>query len=84
MTSSMTLNHTKIDNNIILTSLTCETTCKLIKGVPGLHLLISSLLVSPLRMHVESLVMPRDSKSILEALPGKLGIKRHPPSILYI
>ena len=34
-------------------------------------------------MHVESLDMPRDSRSVLEALSGKLDIKRRSPSILY-
>ena len=58
---------------------------KLIKRIPGLHLLISSLPGSALRTHVESLGKPCDvSTSILKALPGKLDIKRHSPSILYI
>ena len=35
-------------------------------------------------MHVESLGKPHDSTSALEALPGKLDIKRHLFSILYI
>ena len=53
---------------------------KLIKRIPGLCLLISSLPGSALRMHVESLGKPCDVK----ALPGKLDIKRHSPSSLYI
>ena len=53
---------------------------KLINRIPGSRLLISSLPGSALRTHVESLGKPRD----LKALPGKLDIKRHTPSILYI
>ena len=34
--------------------------------------------------HVESLGKPRDSTNVFEALPGKLDIKRHSPSILYV
>ena len=45
---------------------------KLINRIPGSHLLISSL---------ASLAM---STSILKTLPGKLDIKRHSPSILYL
>ena len=56
----------------------------LINRIPGLRLLISSLPGSALRTHVESLGKPRDVKSLLKALPGKLDIKRHSPSILYI
>ena len=50
---------------------------KLINRIQGLHLLISSLSGSALRMHDESLVKPRDSTSILQAMPGKLDFKRH-------
>ena len=50
---------------------------KLIKRIPGLCLLISSLPDSALR----SLAM---STSILKALPGKLDIKGYRPGILYI
>ena len=32
----------------------------------------------------DHLINPRDSTSVLEALPGKLDIKRHSPIILYI
>ena len=45
----------------------------LINRIPGSCLLISSLPGSALRTHVESL-----------GKPGKLDIKRHSPSILYI
>ena len=59
---------------------------KLINRIPGSLLLISSLPGSALRMHCilnrsASLAM---STSVLKALPGKLDIKRHSPSILYI
>ena len=72
-----------MDNYVILSSLKTETTFKLINGIPCLRLLISSSPGSALRMHVKSLIKLRDSKSVLEALPGKLDIKRHSPSILY-
>ena len=52
--------------------------------IPGSRLLISSLPGSALRAHVKWLSKPRNSTSILEALPGNLDIKRHSPSILYI
>ena len=45
---------------------------KLINRKPGSRLLISSLPGSAL------------STSVLKALPGKLDIKRHSPSILYL
>ena len=57
---------------------------KLINRIPGFLLLISSLPGSALRMHVESLDKPRDVTIVLKALPGKLDIKRHSPSILYL
>ena len=48
---------------------------KLINRIPGSRLLISSLPGLASRTHVESLCMPRD---------GKLDIKRHSLSILYM
>ena len=57
---------------------------KLINRIPGSRLLKSSLPGSASRMHIESLGKPRDLTSVLEALPGKLDITRHSPSILYI
>ena len=58
---------------------------KLINRIPGSRLLISSLPGSALRERMlnrsASLAM---STSVLKALPGKLDIKRHSPSILYI
>ena len=49
-----------IQNYIIFTSLKSETMGKLIKRMPGLCILISSLQGSALRPHVESLDNPRD------------------------
>ena len=57
---------------------------KLINRIPGSCLLISSLPGSALITHVESLGKPRDVNMRSQALPGKLYIKRHSPSILYI
>ena len=57
---------------------------KLINRIPGSRLLISSLPGSALRTHVESLGKPRDVNIVLKALPGKLDIKRHSTSILYV
>ena len=50
----------KINNYVIIASLKNESVDKLINRIPGLHLLISSLPGSALRMHVESLGKPRD------------------------
>ena len=77
MTSLMTLHQQKIENYVIIASLKSETMVKLIKRIQGSRLLISSLPGSALRTHVES-------TSALKALPGKLDIKRHSRSILYI
>ena len=60
MTSLMTLNQHKIENYVIITSLTSETMGKLINRIPSSCLLISSLPGSALRMHVESLGKPGD------------------------
>ena len=60
-----------------------EPTGKLIKNIPGSGILISGIPDSATRMRVESLDKPCNSTSILEALPGKLDIKIHSPSILY-
>ena len=58
---------------------------KLINRIPGSRLLISSFPGSALRMHVESLGKPRDVNKRSQSLaPGKLNIKRHSPSILYV
>ena len=50
----------KIDNYVIIASLYSETACKLINRIPGLCLLISSLLGPALRTLVESLGKPCD------------------------
>ena len=52
--------------------------------IPGSRLLISSLPDSTSLTHVESLGKPRDSTSVLDALPGKLDFRRHSHSIHYI
>ena len=52
---------------------------RLTNRIPGSRRLISSLPDSALR--TASLAM---SISVLKALPGKLDIKRHSPSVLYI
>ena len=51
--------------------------------IPGDRLLISSIPGWASWMHVLSLGKPRNSTSILEALPSKLDIKRRSASILY-
>ena len=61
--SLMMLNQHKNPNlrhYLIIASLKSETMGKLINGIPGLCLLISSLPGSALRMHVESLGKPRN------------------------
>ena len=70
----------KIDNYVKIASLKSKTTFKLIKRIPGSHLLISSLPGSGSRTLAESLGKLCDSTSNLEALPGKLDIKIHSPS----
>ena len=60
MTSLMTMNQHKIENNVIIAHLKSETMGKLINRIPGSRLLISSLPGSALRTHVESLVKPSD------------------------
>ena len=55
---------------------------KLINRIPGSHLLISSLPGSALRRMLNRSANLAMSTSILKALPGKLDIKRHSPSIL--
>ena len=74
---------TQVNNYIIIASLKSESACKLINRihVPGSRLCISSLPGKASRTLVES---GGWSTSILEALPGKLDIKRHKPSILYL
>ena len=58
---------------------------KLINRIPGSLLLISSLPGSALRTFVESLGKPRNVNKRSQSLAsGKLDIKRHSPSILYV
>ena len=47
---------------------------KLIKRIPGSHLLLSNLPGLALRTHVESLGKPRDVNMRSQALPCKLDI----------
>ena len=65
-------------------TLETETRGKLINRLPGSHLLIyqvyQALLLECMLNGSANLIM---STSILKALPGKLNIKRHSPSILY-
>ena len=56
----------------------------LIIRIPGSRLLISSLPGLALRMHVNRSASLAISTSVLKALPGKLDIKRHSPSFLYV
>ena len=74
----------KFANYVIMASLKRETIVKLINRIPGLGLLISSLPGSALRTLVELLGKPPDVNKRIKALPGKLDIKRHSPSILYV
>ena len=69
MMSPMTLNrHKNKKKYIIIASLKSETMGKLINRISGLHLLISSLPGSALRMHVESLGKPRDVNKCSQSL----------------
>ena len=68
MTSLMTLNHTKIENNVINASLKSESMGELINRIPSLRLLTSSLPGSALRLHVESLGKPRDDNKRSQSL----------------
>ena len=57
---------------------------KLINRITCLCLLISSLSGLALRSMLNRSANLAMSTSILKALPGKLDIKRHSPSILYL
>ena len=74
----------KIFIYVIIASLKSESLGKLINIIPGSPLLIAILPGKASRTHVESLWKPDESTSVLRALPGKLDIKRHSPSILYL
>ena len=58
MTSLMTVNQHKIENDVITPSLKRETIGKLINRIPG----------SALRMHVETLGKPRDVNKSSQSL----------------
>ena len=75
---------TKVDNYVIIASLKSKAMGKQINRVPGTRLLISSLPDSASRTHAKSLCKSGNLTSILEALPGKLDIKRHSPNNLYL
>ena len=60
MTTIMMLNHTKVENYVIIASLKSETMGKLINRIPGSRHLISGLPGSALRTHVESIGKSRD------------------------
>ena len=84
MTSLMAWIDTKIENYVIIASLKRETTGKLINRMPGSHLwyqVYQAQLWEGLLNRSASLTK---STGVLKALPGKLDIKRHSPSILYI
>ena len=84
MTSLMTLNQHENRKYVIIANLKSETMGKLINRISGSRLLLSSLPGSALRSLMNrsaGLVM---STSVLKALPGKLDMKRHSPSILYL
>ena len=77
------VNDAKLTQKLIIASLKSEPLGKQMNRIPGSHLMISSLPGSTFRMHVDSLSKHRDYTSLLKALPGKLNIIRHSPSILY-
>ena len=84
MTLLITLNQHKNPIYVIFASLTSGTMGKLINRIPGSCLLILSFPGSALRTHVDHSASLAMSTRILKALPDKLDIKRHSPSILYI
>ena len=57
---------------------------KLLNRIPGSGLLISSLPGSAKEWMLNQSASLAMSTSVFEALPGKLDIKRHSPSILYL
>ena len=59
---------TKLENDIIITCLKSNSTCKLINRIAGSRLLISSVPGSALRMHVESLGKPCDVNKLSQSL----------------
>ena len=67
MTSPITLNQHKVNNYVIIDSFMSEPI-----DTPDSRLLISHLPGLASRSHVESIGKPRDSTTVLEALPGSL------------
>ena len=61
----------KIENYVMISILKSKTMGKLINRIQGLCLLISSLLGSPLRTHVESLGKPCDVSKRSQSLASK-------------
>ena len=74
----------KLKIYVILASLKSETMGKLINRIPGPCLLISNYAYSALRTHVVCSTSLAMSTSLLKALPGTFGIKKHSHSIRYI
>ena len=75
--------NTKIENCVIISSLKSKTMRKLINKIPGSRIwyqIYQARLWERMLNRSASLGM---STSVLKALPGKLDIKRHSPSILY-
>ena len=79
MIASMTLNRYENSNYVIIAGLKSEPTCETLFASLDIKFLSSAS-----RTHVESFSKPRDSASVLEALHGKLDIKRHSPYPLCI
>ena len=67
---------TKIDNYVIIASFKSEPTCTLKNKIPGLRLWYQVY-----SAQLRERMLNHNSTTILEALPGKLYIKRHSPSI---
>ena len=83
-TSFMTLNYIKINNYDIIASFKSESVVKLMNRIPSCvfwYQVHQAWLWERMLNHLASLAM---STSVLKVLPGKLDIKRHSPSILYI
>ena len=79
-----TMNQQKIDNYVISGSLKNVPMGKLITEYQVCVFWYHITPGSASRVHDDLLCKPRESTSVLEALPGKLHIKRYLPSILYL
>ena len=80
----MTLIRHETHNDITITSLKSESTCKLINRIPGLCLLYQVYQARLRERILNSSASLMMSTSILDTLPGKLDIKRCAPGILYL